>query len=162
MITTTSWTVFATYDDTQEPFVFHVETKDPDTAWKRALLAAEAPIHKAGIVPGKVIPVPERDEEIVPIRGRGHAIRVASIVVAAREVVIPGRCPKCRADTRRTAALVETSHVPRQSFGHLSQNGKDLSAERDARASDGDDVVATTRIACAKCAHAIWDGIRHA
>ncbi len=155
------WTVYAVYDDTRESFVHFTQATDRDAAWKKALRAAEGPIHEGGIVPGKVPPVPAVDDGIVPIRGRGHAIKVTHILVTSRHVIIPGRCPGCRGDTRRTAALLETSHVPRRWHGHLSHNGKDISAERDGRVVDGTKIIETTQITCAKCSHVIWDGVSH-
>lgn len=155
------WTVFSVYDDTQEAFVHYAQAKDSDAAWRKALAAAEGPIHKAGIVPGKVAPIPDEGDGVVPIRGRGHTIKVASIIVSTREIVIPGRCPGCRGDTRKTAALLETNHIPRRWPGHLSHNGKDISAERDGRVVDGAKTIETTQIACGKCSHVIWDGVSH-
>jgi hypothetical protein len=155
------WTVFAVYDDNQEAFVHFTQAKDPDAAWKKALSAAEGPIHRAGVVAGKIYDLSKDDDGVIPIRGRGHAIEVAHVVVTSRHVIIPGRCPGCRLDTRKTAALIETSLAPRKWFAHLSHNGKDLSAERDGRSSDSHKLIETVKIACNKCSHVIWDGVVH-
>lgn len=156
------WTVFAVYDDTQEAFVHFAHAKDPEAAWKKALAAAEGPIHKAGIVPGKVAPVEEEDKHIIPIRGKGHAIKVSSVYVTTKEIVIPGRCPGCKSDTRKTGALLESNLVPRKWHAHLSHNGKDLSSERDGRCVDGRKIIETTAIMCTACERAIWDGVDYA
>lgn len=154
------WTVFAVYDDTRERFVHHAQTADADQAWRSALGAAEGPIHRAGIVAGRVDPVPDPEENVVPIRGPEHATKVARVTVEPCEVMIPARCPRCRADTRRSGALVETSLLPRIWHAHLAPNGKDLSSERHGRAVEGKPVIEAARVSCAACEHVMWNGIR--
>lgn len=153
------WTVFAVYDDDARPFVPFVQAKDVAGALSKALREADGPIRVAGIVPGKVTPVDDDGANVIPIRGRGHSITVTAIVVSEREIVLPGRCPECKADTRRANALLETNHVPRCWHAHLSHNGKDLSHERGGRSIDGSKMIETTQIQCAKCDHLIWDGL---
>lgn len=156
----TWWTVFAVYDDTRERFVHHAQATDADQAWRCALGAAEGPIHRAGIVAGRVEPVPEPEENVVPIRGAEHATRVARVTIEACETMIPARCPGCRADTRRSGALVETSLTARTWPAHLAPNGKDLSSERHGRAVETEPVAEAARITCAACRHVVWNGIR--
>ena len=153
------WTVFAVYDDNEQSFVHFVQAKDVESARSKALRAADGVILIAGIVPGKVQPADEPHENVVPIRGHAHTITVSAIYIVAKEVVLPGRCPTCKADTRRANALVETNYVPRTWHAHLSHNGKDISAERGGKSIDGDKMVETAIIQCAKCRHLIWNGV---
>ncbi len=150
--------MFAVYDDNEQSFVHFVQAKDVENARSKALRAADGVILIAGIVPGKVQPVDEAPPNVIPIRGRGHAIEVSSVVVSKRTVVLPGRCPNCKADTRRANALVEINLQHRYWNAHLSHNGKDLAHERGGKSRDGD-MIETCAIRCSQCSHMIWDGL---
>jgi uncharacterized protein with PIN domain len=97
---------------------------------------------------------------VVPIRGKGHAIEVAHVRIAPRQLIIPGRCPKCKKDLRRANALVETYLTAHQWKAHLSHNDKDLSSERDGAPSRvPKQVIDAVRLECSSCDSMIWDGI---
>ena len=154
------WTVFAVYDDNDQAFVHFIQAKDCAGARSKALREADGVILIAGIVPGKVQPVDETSG-VIPIRGRGHAIDVTAVYVTTKQIVVPGRCPGCKTDTRRANALIETNFVSRRWNAHLSHNGKDISAERGGRSIDGSKMIETTHLQCSGCSYVIWDGVTY-
>lgn len=154
------WTVFAVYDDNQEPYIEFVEAKDKAEARAKALRAADGIILIAGIAPGKIPDADVNDlDNVVPIRGKGHAIDVSLVRVTTRKVTLPGRCPECRADLRRSGAMIETFLSGHKWPAHLSWNGKDLSPERDGKKTNVAFDVDCAVIACAKCNHKVWNGL---
>lgn len=160
MATKQWWTVFAVYDDNEQSYVDHFEAKTWQEARSKALRKADAVILIAGIVPGKVDAVDvDSAENVVPIRGKAHAIEVAHVRIATRKIVIPGRCAKCKKDLRRASAIVETYLVAHQWKAHLSHNDKDISGERDgAIGRDKEQVIDAVRLECGSCGAMIWDG----
>jgi hypothetical protein len=154
------WTVFAVYDDNEQAYVDHFEAKTWQEARSKALRKAEAVILIAGIVPGKVDSVDvDSTDNVIPIRGKGHAIEVAHVRITTRKIVIPGRCPGCKKDLRRANALVETYLVAHQWKAHLSHNDKDLSGERDGTMNRiPKQVIDATRLECGSCGVMVWDG----
>lgn len=155
------WTVVAVYDDSDESFVHYTQAKDIDDAWRKALHAADGPIRKGGIFQGQIHPADEPDPGIVPIRGKGHAIEVHAVIVQRRQIVLPGRCPGCKSDTRRAHALRETNLRFQYWAAHLAHNGKDLSHERDHKHSEGN-MIEAVGLRCGRCEHVIWDGFTDA
>ena len=64
------WTVFAVYDDNQQPYITHLEAKDKADARSKALRNVDAVILIAGIAPGRILGANVDDlDEVVPIRG---------------------------------------------------------------------------------------------
>lgn len=154
------WTVFAVYDDNQEPYIEYVQAKDKADARSKALQKADGVILIAGIAQGKILDADVNDlDNIVPIRGKGHAVDVTLVRITSRKLVIPGRCPQCRADLRRSGALHETMLNASRWSAHLSWNGKDLSAERDGARSPVGKAIECVGITCTKCSHNIWNGL---
>lgn len=155
------WTVFAVYEDTEEPYVAYVQADDKKEARSRALQNADGVVLVAGIALGKITDASvDGMDNIVPIRGKTHAIEVTHVHVTRRKIVVPARCPGCRADLRKTAMIVETLLDTRQRVAHLSPNGKDIVDER----SQGSRASAATShglvdLACASCGHEIWKGL---
>ena len=156
----TWWTVSATYDDTGEAYVEHIEAKTWEDAWSKALRKADAVIRKAGIFAGRITAVDVAEtESVVPIRGKNHAIEVANVRITTHKFIIPGRCPGCRKDLRRANALTETYLAAYHWKAHLSHNHKDLSTERDGFAGRvPEQVIDTARLVCSDCGKLIWDG----
>lgn len=153
------WTVFGVYDDNEQPYTTTVEAKTWQDARSKVLRASDAVILIAGIVPGKVTPVDfEGDNDVIPIRGKTHAVEVTEIMVTKRQFALPARCPNCKASLRRAGALVEVNLQYRYWKAHLSHNGRELSHERGGKSHDGD-MLETCAIRCAGCSHMIWDGI---
>lgn len=153
------WTIVGVYDDNKQPFTDCIQASTWQEARQKVLRKAEAVIDIGGIFPGKLTPVDiSEHENVIPIRGRGHAIEVTSIVVTKREFMLPARCPSCKADTKRANALVEVNLQHRYWKAHLSHTGKDLAHERGGKSHDGD-MIETCAIRCAQCSHMIWDGI---
>lgn len=153
------WTVFGVYDDNEQPFTDHVQASTWQEARSKVLRASDAVILIAGIVPGKVTPVDiDGANEVIPIRGHGHAIEVTSVMITKRQFALPGRCPSCKANTRRAGALVEVNLQYRYWNAHLSHSGKELSHERGGKSHDGD-MIETCALRCAQCSHMVWDGI---
>lgn len=153
------WTVFAVYDDNDEPYTEYIKAKTWQEARKKALQKADGVILIAGIVPGRVQPVDVIDN-VAPIRGIEHAIEVNMVTVQRRALTVPGRCQKCKADLRRAHAIAEDSLVVRQNTVHLSQNQKDLAPERDGLQSDKK-IIETVGLTCTKCKHVIWGGVSY-
>jgi len=154
------WTVFAVYDDTEQPFIEYVEAKDKAEARSKALRKANGVILIAGIAPGRISNADVDDlDNVVPIRGKGHAIEVTHVRVTRRKIVVPGRCPKCKQDLRRANALIETMLDPYQWPAHLSWNGKDVSHERDGKRASVPTSIEFVALHCMKCGHAIWEGL---
>lgn len=154
------WTVFAVYDDNEQSYVDHFEAKTWQEARSKALRKADAVILIAGIVPGKVDSVDvDSVENVVPIRGKGHAIEVAHVRISTRQLVVPARCPKCKKDLRRANAIVETYLTAHLWKAHLSHNDKDLSGERDGAMNRvPKQVIDAARLECGACSTTIWDG----
>jgi len=154
------WTVFAVYDEDNEPYVHFVEAIDVERARTRALRDAEGVILISGIVHGRVYPADTPTNTVTPIRGKEHAITVSHVRVTQKKLVIPGRCSKCKGDFRRAGALIETWFGPREWHGHLSHNGKDLSAERDGMLIEGGlAMIDTVRLRCSGCGNDAWNGV---
>lgn len=154
------WTVFAVYEENEEPYVEFVQADDKKEARAKALRKADGVILVAGIAPGKITDASVDDmDNIVPIRGKEHAIEVTHVHVTKRQIIVPGRCPKCRADLRKTAAIIESLLDTRQRLAHLSANGKDVVDER----AQGKHARVVTHefinLECAACGHAIWEGL---
>lgn len=154
------WTVSAVYDDNEQSYVAHFEACSWQEAWKQALHAADGIIRKSAIFAGKCNAV-DLDEaaSIVPIRGQPHALDVAQVHVTPQRILIPGRCPQCKQGLRRAGALLETFLVANQWRAHLATNNQTLSHERDGVAVATGTTIATARLVCAACQHAIWDGL---
>ena len=102
------WTVFAVYDDNEQSYVDHFEAKTWQEARSKALRKADAVILIAGIVPGKVNAVDvDSAENVVPIRGKSHAVEVAHVRVSPRAIVGGAIRPPPKR-LRRCAGLRET------------------------------------------------------
>lgn len=162
-MTVKQWfTVFAVYDDNEQPWTESFEAKDVAEARSKALRKADGVILIAGIVLGKVTPVDiDGLDNIVPIRGKGHAIEVTHVRISKRKFVIPGRCPGCKKDLRRANAMIESFLMGRTWPAHLSHNGKDLVPERDVITRHGHigpsyDIV---KLTCSDCRHVVWEGL---
>ena len=153
------WTVFAVYDDNDEPYTEYIKAKTWQDARKKALQKADGVILIAGIVPGRVQPVDVIDN-VMPIRGPEHAIEVNAVIVQRRSVTIPGRCQKCKSDLRRADALREESLIVRVCNAHLSHNGKNLAYERIGTSADVK-TIDTIGLTCNKCRHVVWGGIAY-
>lgn len=154
------WTVFAVYDDTEEPYIEFVQAGDKKEARSKALRKADGVILIAGIAPGKIQDADaEGLDNVVPIRGKGHAIEVTHVHITKRQIVVPGRCPKCKTDLRRAAAIVETMLDTRKWLGHLSSNGKDVTGERAQGKHHPACFYEFVNLECAACGHAIWEGL---
>lgn len=161
MATKQWWTVFAVYDDNEQPYIEYVEAKDKQDARSKALRKADGVILIAGIAPGKIEDADvEGLDNVVPIRGKAHAIDVTHIRITKRQIVVPGRCPGCKHDLRRANALVETMLDPRQWLAHLAPNGKDVCGERMQGKHARGETIEFVALHCANCGHAIWEG-RH-
>jgi hypothetical protein len=155
----TWWTVHATYDDNAESYLGHFEARTWEDAQSKALRSVESPICGIAVFPGKIQAVNIDDKNVVPIRGKGHAIEVTHVRISTRQLIIPARCPKCKKDLRRANAIVETYLTAHQWRAHLSHNEKDLSGERDgALARVPKQVIDTARLECGACGAMIWDG----
>lgn len=154
------WTVFAVYEDNEEPYIQFVQADDKKEARSKALRKADGVILVAGIAPGKIADASvDGMDNIVPIRGKEHAIEVAHVHVTKRQIIVPGRCPKCKADLRRTAAIVETLLDSRQWLARLSANGKDVVGERTQGKHARGVTYEFINLDCAACGHAIWEGL---
>jgi len=154
-----TWTVFGVFDDNKQAYVTIVKAKDWPSARSKVLREAAGVILIAGIVPGVITPVDDVTEQHVPICGRGHTITVTSVRITEREISIPDRCGKCKADTHRANALIETNLVARTWGVHLSPNGKDLAHARGGKSQDTKPMLETVYLSCTKCGHVIWDGL---
>lgn len=154
------WTVSAIYDDTEQSYVDHFEAKTWQEAWKKALHKADGVICKSAIFAGKLNAVDfEEANNVVPIRGKTHAIEVAHVRLTVRKAMIPGRCPGCKKDLRRANALVETYLIAHQWRAHLSHDDKSLSGERDGAINRTGKTMDAVRIECGACRTMIWDGL---
>lgn len=155
------WTVFAVYDDNEQPYIEHVEAKDKAEARSKALRKADGVILIAGIAPGKIVDADvDGLDNVVPIRGKKHEIEVTHVRVSRRKFMIPGRCPKCKKDLRRANAMIETYLSTHRWAGHLSHDGKHFAPERDYAASIvADGAFALVMLVCSECKHIIWDGL---
>lgn len=155
------WTVFAVFADTEEGFHVYVEAPDVAAAKAKAYRASDSVILIAGVVAGRVDSVEEPTSEVTPLRGRGHAITVASVHVAPRKIIVPSKCPSCRADLRKPRAVVQTDLVGRIWDGHLTKTGDAVSAERDhSPRLRVDTTIEAARVRCGACKHSVWDGVR--
>jgi hypothetical protein len=154
------WTVFAVYDDNEEPYIEFVQADDKKEARSKALRKADGVILIAGIAPGKIQDADvEGLDNVVPIRGKEHAIEVSHVRITKRSIVVPGRCPKCKVDLRRAAAIVETILDSRKWLAHLSSNGKDVTSERAQGKHAPASFYEFVNLDCASCGHAIWEGL---
>lgn len=153
-----TWTVFAVYDDNEQRYSTFIDAPTVAEAERLAKVGADGPIIIAGVVAGRVHSVDATPENVTPIRGAGHAIEVSSVIVSSQPVIIPGRCPHCKADTRRAHALTETNLQYQDWKAHLGRDGKKLSHERDHTMTVGA-MVPTVALRCTVCQHAIWDGV---
>lgn len=155
------YTVFAVYDDNEEPYIEYVEAKDKADAKTQALRKAEAPILIAGIAPGKITDAGVDDyDKVVPIRGTQHLIEVTSVTVSPRKFMVPRRCQGCAADLKRAKAMTETFISTHEWLGHLSRDGKTFSHEKDqADARTVRSVFPLARIVCTGCRRALWEGL---
>jgi hypothetical protein len=155
------WTVSAVYEDNEQAYVDHFEGKTWQEARTKAFRAAESPIVIAGIFPGKLLAVdPDEGGNVVPIRGKGHAIEVSHVVTIKRQFILPARCPDCKKDLRRMDSMVETYLAPRQWRAHLSHNNADIARERDGEiSSHGTAFINAVRLECSVCGALIWDGL---
>jgi hypothetical protein len=154
------WTVFAVYDDNEQPYIEFVQADDKKDARSKALRKADGVILIAGIAPGKIQDADvEGLDNVVPIRGKDHAIEVAHVRVTKRNMVIPARCPKCKVDLRRAASIVETMLDTRQWMAHLSSNGKDVTGERSQGKHHRAETIDLVALHCAQCGHGIWEGL---
>jgi hypothetical protein len=157
----TWWTVFAVYADNEEGYVTHVEAIDVAAAKAKAYREADSVILIAGVVAGKVDSVEEPTSDVTPLRGRGHAITVMSVHAMPRKIVVPSKCPSCRADFRKPRAIIETDLACRMWEGHLTKTGDAVSAERDhSPRSRVDSTVEAARVRCSACKSFLWDGLR--
>jgi len=154
------FTVFAVYDDNEQPYIEFVEAKDKQEARSKALRKADGVILIAGIAPGKVEDADvEGLDNVVPIRGKEHAIEVTHVRITKRKVVLPGHCPACRHDFRRARSIAESFLMPALWPAHLSHNGKDLTHERDAHQVRDGAVIPLVTLSCGNCGHKIWEGM---
>lgn len=154
------WTLFGVYDDNEKPFIAHVQAPSKQDARSKALRKADGVILIAGIAPGKIEGASVDDlDDVVPIRGKEHAIEVVHVRCVKKKIVIPGRCPRCRSDLRRASALVESLLDERRWMAHLSWDDKNVSAERDGVRLPQGTTISRVRIKCAKCDASIWDGL---
>lgn len=154
------WTVFAVYDEDQQPFITFVEARDKPEAWTAACGKADGIIRPVAIAPDKIRDAGiEGLDDVVPIRGKEHAISVSRVRITKHVLVVPGRCPRCKCELRRTGAIVETMLDTRQWLGHLSANGKDVCGERDQGKHARGTTFEFVNLDCAKCGHAIWEGL---
>lgn len=156
------WTVFAVYDDNQQPYITHVEARDKADARSKALRAVDAVILIAGIAPGRILGANVDDlDEVVPIRGKRHEIEVTHARISKRTLLLPGRCPGCKKDLRRAGAMRERFLTSRSWAGHLSHDGKHFAHERDLVITHGaqEGVFNLVMITCTACHHVIWDGL---
>lgn len=157
-----TWTVFAVYDDNEQPYIAYVEAKNKTEARSKALRKADGVILIAGIAPGKISGADVDDlDNVVPIRGKHHEIDVTHVRISQRKFRIPGRCPACKKDLRRAGAMVEKFLVSRSWMGHLSHDGKHYAPERDLaeRPSGQEGRFDLVMLVCTECKHIIWDGL---
>ena len=156
----TWWTVSGAYDDGGEPFLKFVEALDPAAARKKALKDADAVVIGTVVFAGRLYPADTPSDDVIPIRGKDHAISVSHVHVTEHKLIVPNRCSKCKQDLKRAGALLETWLAPRSWSCHLAHNGKDLSGEKDGNLIEGGvTLVETVRIRCAACKHDIWNGV---
>lgn len=159
------WTVFAVYIHDQneiEPYDKVVEAKTPEEAEAKIKAEAEYVTKVLWILPGKDQKyVVAGRTNIVPIRGKKHEIEVTHVRIARRKFFIPGRCPSCKKDLRRAAALLEKFVEVKTWAGHLSHNNKDFVHERDwqVQTGHGHDVFDRVMLICNDCRHIVWDGL---
>lgn len=154
------WTVFAVYDDSEEPYIAHVQAEDKADARSKALRKADGVILIAGIAPGRIRDAGvEGLDDVVPIRGRVHLIEVTHVRIARRKIPLPSRCPKCRHDFKRAGALAETMLDTRQWLAHLSPTGKEVIGEKLAGKHHRETTFEYAELRCASCAHPVWEGL---
>lgn len=154
------WTVFAVYDDDEEPFIAFVQADDKTEARSKALRKADGVILIAGIAPGKIQDATvEGLDNVVPIRGKEHAIEVTQVRVTKRRFVVPGTCPQCKHNLRRAGAIVESMLDSRKWLAHLAANGKDVCGERDQGKHERGITIEFVALHCAKCGFALWEGL---
>lgn len=155
------WTVSAVRADTEEGYITHVEAPDVAGAKARAYREADGVILIANVFAGKLESVEEPDSDVTPLRGRGHAITVMNVHAMPRKIVVPSKCPNCRADLRKPRAVTQTDLVGRVWDGHLTKTGDSLSAERDhSPRLRIETAIEAARVRCAACKHSLWDGLR--
>lgn len=154
------WTVFAVYDDNEQPYIDYVQADDKKEARTKALRKADGVILIAGIAPGKITDAdPEGFDNVVPIRGKQHAIEVSHVRITKRKIVVPGTCPKCKHDLRRAAAIIETMLDTRKWMAHLSSNSKDVVGERSQGKHHTTTAFEYVDLHCASCGYALWEGL---
>lgn len=155
------WTVFAVYADTEEGYVEHVEAADVAGAKAKAYREAESVILIAGVVAGKVNSEEELSTGVTPLRGRGHAVTVVQVHVTERKVVLPSRCPKCKADFRKPHSVLQGDLSLHKWSGHLTKRGDELAAEKNQDVHVvGRPVIHAAKLRCVMCNHDLWNGIR--
>jgi|HubBroStandDraft_6_1064221.scaffolds.fasta_scaffold430565_2 hypothetical protein len=154
------WTVFAVYDENEEPYIKFVQADDKAEARSKALRQADGVILIAGIAPGRVQDADvEGLDNVVPIRGKEHAIEVTHVRVTKRKIVVPGHCPKCKTNLRRAGAIIETLLDKRTWLSHLSSNGKDIVGEKVGSKTSDALVAELVTLDCAQCHHVFWEGL---
>lgn len=157
----TWWTVFAVYADTEEGYVQHVEATDVTAAKAKAYREAESVILIAGVAAGKINSVEEPASDVTPLRGRGHAIAVSQVQVTERKIVVPSRCPKCKADMRKPHAVTQADLVIHRWAGHLTKTGDEVSAEKNQHMGVSHYATVTAvKIRCTACSSDLWNGVK--
>lgn len=153
------WTVVSVYDDSDEEFLAHAEAKTAQAAVAIALQQAEGVLRgKPTVFEGRHSPV-RLNDDVVPIRGKGHEIEVTHVRITHRKMVIPGRCAKCKHDFRKAEALREQFLVGRTQSGHLLHNNKDFVPDRYSGVGEGPARWTLAALWCGKCLHPVWEGI---
>lgn len=168
-----TYTVFAVYEDSMDQrYAEFIEASSPEEAERLAIRYADAAIIVAGVVEGKVFPVDQVEEsKVTPIRGRGYATNVTRISVENVSIRLPLKCPSCKKDLRKPAAIVQWCYEISHAMGRIprgetdGENGVWMEASAyipiDPPPKIPDALIACSLL-CHACGHVLWDGYEEA
>lgn len=157
------WTVSAIYADTQESYVEHVQAEDVAAAKTKAYREAESVITIAAVFAGRLMAEEEPSSDITPLHGRGHTLTVTQLSMVERKIVLPSRCPKCKADLRKPHSVLQGDLSLSKWGGHLTKSGDGLSAEKNQEMRVvGRPLYNAVKIRCVTCNHDLWNGAQKA
>lgn len=164
-----SWfTVYAVYDDNQQPWCAWFEARDVADARAQALQAVNDIIIIAAIVAGKILPLDGQEvSNITPLKARGHTITVAHHNVTTRCLAMPTRCPGCSRDLRRARALTATTAETQTWPVHLAKDRQQVALTREQTLTECSQTtrplpLLPIRLTCSTCRHSFWEGLHAA